>query len=97
MCKLCDAGRPQNHSRTQLGRRDFLKVSAAGAAMGLFNAPARAAVSDDPPAPGQPYVIRGGHVMSMDPKVGDFATADVLVQGKKILAVGPNVKPVAPP
>src|SRR3989442_7884053 len=30
--------------------------------------------------------------MDPDPKVGDFAQADVLVQGKKILAVGPNLK-----
>jgi cytosine/adenosine deaminase-related metal-dependent hydrolase len=37
------------------------------------------------------YVIRGGSVMSMDPRVGDFARADVLVEGKKILAVGPNI------
>ena len=29
--------------------------------------------------------------MSMDPKVGDFVKADVLVEGKKILAVGPNL------
>jgi cytosine/adenosine deaminase-related metal-dependent hydrolase len=29
--------------------------------------------------------------MSMDPAVGDFAQADVLVEGKKILAVGPNL------
>jgi cytosine/adenosine deaminase-related metal-dependent hydrolase len=29
--------------------------------------------------------------MSMDPGVGDFAQADVLVEGKKILAVGPNL------
>src|SRR5437660_6389842 len=27
----------------------------------------------------------------MDPRVGDFARADVLVEGKKILAVGPNL------
>lgn len=31
--------------------------------------------------------------MSMDPQVGDFAQADVLVEGTKILAVGPNLKP----
>jgi cytosine/adenosine deaminase-related metal-dependent hydrolase len=30
--------------------------------------------------------------MSMDPKVGDFAQADVLVEGKKIVAVGPNLQ-----
>jgi len=29
--------------------------------------------------------------MSMDPKVGDFVQADVLVEGKKILAVGHNL------
>jgi cytosine/adenosine deaminase-related metal-dependent hydrolase len=29
--------------------------------------------------------------MSMDPAVGDFVQADVLVEGKKILAVGPNL------
>jgi cytosine/adenosine deaminase-related metal-dependent hydrolase len=30
--------------------------------------------------------------MSLDPQVGDFAQADVLVEGKKILAVGPNLQ-----
>ena len=34
--------------------------------------------------PGRRYVIRGGHVMSMDPTVGDFVQADVLVDGKHI-------------
>ena len=29
--------------------------------------------------------------MSMDPQVGDFVQADVLVEGKKIVAVGPNL------
>lgn len=32
MCLLCDQGKPQNHSRSQLGRRDFLKASSAAAA-----------------------------------------------------------------
>src|SRR4051794_33397989 len=108
MCILCDQGRPQNHARSQLGRRDFLKASTASAAaaagMSLFSAPARAHDDDrdDPPQdhgkPGRRYVIRGGHVMTMDPgvkggnKFGEFASADVLVEGKKILAVGPNLK-----
>src|SRR2546426_1671797 len=99
MCRLCDEGKPQDHSRSQLGRRDFLKVTAAtgaaAAALNLFTArPAAAAVGDPPADSGQPgtrYVIRGGSVMSMDPKVGDFARADVLVEGKKILKVGPNL------
>src|SRR5688572_9398950 len=103
MCTLCDQGRPQDHSASkssQLGRRDFLKLSTAGAAsaagMSLFAAPtARADDGGDPPQdsgrPGRRYVIRGGHVMSMDPKVGDFVRADVLVEGKKIVAVRPNI------
>jgi cytosine/adenosine deaminase-related metal-dependent hydrolase len=40
-------------------------------------------------------VIRGGMVMTMDPSMpnkGEFVSADVLVDGKKIVAVGPNLK-----
>ncbi|MER7079662.1 Cytosine/adenosine deaminase [Saccharopolyspora kobensis] len=37
------------------------------------------------------YVIRGGAVMSMDPNVGDFEVADVLVEGKKIGAIRPRI------
>ncbi len=97
MCKLCDAGIPQTHFRS---RRNFLKAAAAtgvvaGTGLNLFAPRASAAEDGDAPAdsgrPGRRYVIRGGSVMSMDPKVGDFAEADVLVEGKKILAIGPNL------
>jgi 5-methylthioadenosine/S-adenosylhomocysteine deaminase len=96
MCKLCDARIPQAHSR-----RHFLKAAAAtgvvaGAGLNLFRARAAAAEGGDAPAdsgrPGRRYVIRGGSVMSMDRNVGDFPEADVLVEGKKILAVGPNLQ-----
>src|SRR6266852_238010 len=99
MCILCIQGKPQDH--TQLGRRNFLKASTATAAaastagMGLFAARPASAHDDDAPEDsgtrGRRYVIRGGHVTSMDPKVGDFVQADVLVEGKKILKVGPNL------
>src|SRR5712671_5895640 len=99
MCRLCDEGKPQDHSGSQLGRRDFLKAStatAAAAGMSLFAARPASAHDDDAPEDsgrrGRRYVIRGGHVMSMDPKIGDFAQADVLVEGKKIVAVGPNLR-----
>src|SRR5712671_4003356 len=102
MCILCIQGKPQDHSGSpsgsQLGRRDFLKAStatAAAAGMGLFAARPAAAHDDDAPEDsgrrGRRYIIRGGHVMSMDPKIGDFASADVQVEGKKIVAVGPNL------
>lgn len=37
-------------------------------------------------------LIRGGTVLSMDPAVGDFETADVLVEGKTITRVGPHLE-----
>jgi len=90
-------GNLQNHYFAS--RRDFMKGAAAIAATtagpGLFAA--RPAAADDGNAPegtgrpGRRYVIRGGSVMSMDPQVGDFVQADVLVEGKKIVAVGPNL------
>ncbi|SRR6266496_112220 len=99
MCILCDKGFPQNHTGSQLGRRDFLKTAAAtgvaAAGLNLFAARPAAAAVGDPPAdsgkPGARYVIHGGSVMSMDPKVGDFARADVLVEGKKIKAIAPSI------
>jgi cytosine/adenosine deaminase-related metal-dependent hydrolase len=105
MCWLCDSGRPQRHGKSQLGRRNFLKTAAAGgiAAGGINLFAARPARADDddqggPPEdsgkPGRRYVIRGGAVMTMDPSMpnkGEWAKADVLVEGKKILAVGPNL------
>src|SRR5437870_2015611 len=96
MCKLCEEVNPQIHSGS---RRDFLKVTAASgvaaAGANLFAARPAGAHADDPPEDhgrrGRRYIIRGGSVMSMDPKVGDFPKGDVLVEGKKILAVGPNL------
>src|SRR6266853_809259 len=97
MCNLCDRGSLQNHYFAS--RRDFLKgtaaIGATTAGLSLFAARPASADDDDAPEatgrPGRRYVIRGGSVMSMDPKVGDFVQADVLVEGKKILAVGHNL------
>jgi 5-methylthioadenosine/S-adenosylhomocysteine deaminase len=99
MCQNCDEGIAQTRSSS---RRDFLKATAAtGAAAAAAGAdlftPRRAAAHDGGPPEdtgrrGRRYIIRGGAVMSMDPTVGDFPHADVLVEGKKILAVGPNLK-----
>jgi 5-methylthioadenosine/S-adenosylhomocysteine deaminase len=95
MCILCQQGKPQNHFES---RRTFLKGAAATGAtvagLKLFE-PRTAWADNDMPQDsgrnGRRFVIRGGSVMSMDPQVGDFPRADVLVEGKKILAVGPNL------
>jgi 5-methylthioadenosine/S-adenosylhomocysteine deaminase len=96
MCKLCDQGWPQDHSGA---RRGFLKATAAttlAAAGGSLFAPRPAAAKDDDEPRdsgrhGRRLLIRGGSVMSLDPKVGDFVEADVLIEGKHIAAVGPNL------
>ncbi|HEX6946612.1 MAG TPA: amidohydrolase family protein [Acidimicrobiia bacterium] len=36
-------------------------------------------------------LIKGGTVLSLDPQVGDFAQGDVLIEGSKIVAVGPGL------
>ena len=36
-------------------------------------------------------LVRGGTVLSMDPAVGDFATADVLIEGDEIVEVRPGL------
>ena len=96
MCKLCDAGQPQDHSES---RRDFLRAAAATGAVvagsGLLQPqPAAAQTGSAPPGTGtagRRTVIRGGAVLSMDAGVGDFAEADVLVDGSRIAAVGRNI------
>ena len=82
-------------------RRQFLQSSTAGlvagalAGGGVLPEPL-AAQNDAPPARsgenGRRILLRGGIVLSMDPQVGDFEKADVLIEGKKILAVGPNLQ-----
>jgi cytosine/adenosine deaminase-related metal-dependent hydrolase len=95
MCRLCDE--EVVHRRFGSRRRFLTGAAATGiAAAGLhLFAPRPAAADDGPPMDngrtGRRYVIRGGSVMSLDPNVGNFVQADVLVEGKKILAVGPNL------
>jgi 5-methylthioadenosine/S-adenosylhomocysteine deaminase len=95
MCVLC--GGRLNHFAS---RRGFLKgVAATGvaaSALNLFDArPAQAQDNSDPPTdsgrPGRRILIRGGSILSMDPTVGDLVRGDVLVEGRKILAIGPNL------
>jgi 5-methylthioadenosine/S-adenosylhomocysteine deaminase len=78
-------------------RRGFLKRSAGlfagAAAMGSrAEAQQNAAMGERlAKANGRPILLKDGIVLSLDRQVGDFAKADVLIQGKKIMAVGPNL------
>jgi cytosine/adenosine deaminase-related metal-dependent hydrolase len=67
----------------QLTRRGFLASTAAGLATSLRSASAAAQANR--------LLLRGGCVLSLDPKVGDFDRADVLIENGKIAAVRPNI------
>jgi cytosine/adenosine deaminase-related metal-dependent hydrolase len=84
-------------------RRGFLKSSAGLVASGAAaqtlpgSAMARGAGASQPDAElarvqGQRRILfKGGIVLTLDPQVGDFAHADVLIEDGKISAVGPNI------
>ncbi|MFC3851698.1 amidohydrolase family protein [Salinispirillum marinum] len=102
MCRLCEARRTQKEE----GRRDFLKLAAAGGAMAAMPlmgssaqaashartaAPATSARPEGVGRPGQRTLIKGGHVLTMDDSVGDFAVGDVMLEGNKIVAIAPSI------
>jgi cytosine/adenosine deaminase-related metal-dependent hydrolase len=91
-------------SANERSRREFLKTGAVGvvaATVGPRVLAAEAAVGAREKAPrvevndGRRRVLRGGVVLSLDKDVGDFERADVVIEGKKIVAVGPNLGRVA--
>jgi 5-methylthioadenosine/S-adenosylhomocysteine deaminase len=95
--------------RGGVSRRDAIKVAAAMASVPFLLRDAegaqRPSVAEDggtlerawrdAPATRQPILLKGGTIVSLDPKVGDFATGDLLIDGRKIAAVGKQVP--APP
>jgi cytosine/adenosine deaminase-related metal-dependent hydrolase len=83
-----------------ISRRGFLGsaavggISAAGLGFNLTGGPAQAHGGSPPKkghGPRDRILLKGGIVLSLDPAVGDFEKADVLVEGKKIVAVRPNI------
>lgn len=76
--------------RPSRGRRSFLRTSAASL---LGGAIASAAPSQQATRCSKHLLIRGGTVLTLDPAVGDFATADVLIEGTRIAEIKPNIRP----
>ena len=90
-----------------VSRRDFFKSAAAGMVVGgaAGQLLAREAAAKDLAVDNglldrlqegnqdshRRILIKDGIVLSLDPAVGDFERADVLIEGKKIVAVGPNL------
>ena len=99
------AGEPNESAREGHGvsRRAFVVSGgtglAAGAAMTGLAGCALAAPASGAPAsggPGQRLLLKGGVVLTMDPRLGDFENADVLIEGSKIAAVGASLPANAP-
>jgi 5-methylthioadenosine/S-adenosylhomocysteine deaminase len=74
-----------------ISRRRFLNSISAGLIAGELLAQ-KGGIPAGSGSPGRRILIKGGIVLSMDPKVGDFEKADVLIEGKRIAAVRPDLK-----
>lgn len=65
-------------------RRGFLGTAVGALALGARPAGAQAADGE--------VVLAGGHVVTMDPSLGDLATGDVHIRGGAILGVAPKIE-----
>ena len=75
-------------------RRTFLKSSVALTALAGCATVAR----DDATlaqlgrtGPSSRVLLKGGTIVSMDPKVGDLSRGDILIEGARIAAIGPSI------
>jgi cytosine/adenosine deaminase-related metal-dependent hydrolase len=94
MCMSCAAGGPHYSEGTSTADAEGHAGRGAAVSAAIL-AVSGAAVGPMPKGSGENgrrILIRGGHVMSLDPAVGDFAEADVLVAGRRIEAVGPGLQ-----
>src|SRR6476661_8252851 len=94
-------------SRRQLFKAGAAMAVAAASPLGPLEAAQRGQAADDAGTldaawrqgvtPGQHLLLKGGTIVRLDPKVGDLAKGDVLIEGRKIAAVGPDgqIKPPA--
>jgi cytosine/adenosine deaminase-related metal-dependent hydrolase len=86
----------------QLSRRAFVQAAgglACAATAAAQQSPNGAATLDrlvrSQSDPNRRVLLQGGIVLSLDRSVGDFEKADVLIEGKKISAVGPSLASAA--
>jgi len=98
-CCCCESA---NSTRSASSRRSFLKSSAGFAALGATApfAPHIAQAQEAPiiPAPdlarlrsAQRIIIKDAAILTLDPQIGDFAKADLLIEDGKIRAIQPNL------
>ncbi len=80
-----------------ISRRQLLGMGALGLAGTLLAPPTPrlASAAAGPPGDGGPprRILKGGIVLTLDPAIGDFVQADVLIEKGKIKAVAPHIPP----
>ena len=97
-----DGAAPGNttSSSSATSRRGFLRstaglmTGASGAGLLPTSARTQSASADPEIARLQAHsriLLKGGVVLTLDPRVGDFAQADVLIEGAKIREIRPNI------
>jgi len=74
---------------SRMGRRDFIKSTGASLVAVAAGWPALAQNA------AERTLLKGGVVLSFDRGVGDFEKADVLIEGRRIAAVQPNISATA--
>ena len=81
-------------SRTgsKLLRRDFLKSTSAVALAGAFGVGAADALAQERKPQNGRTLLKNGIVLTFDRAVGDFDRADVLIEGRRIAAVRPDIQ-----
>ena len=106
-CRTTPTRMPETScERPKPSRRGLLATGAAlggGAVAGLLAGKAAAAATSATLErlkraerdPARRVLLKGGIVLSLDPQIGDFARGDVLIEGKKILAVGRDLTATA--
>jgi len=91
--------RNDRSSNSRISRRGLIKASAGvafGAAAARAVGPEALAatsnvVSAGAPAGNRRMLLKGGTIVSMDARIGDVAKGDLLIEGKRITAVGGSI------
>ena len=97
---------PESDSELEKSRRRFLQTgsgllagtalssvfpTAASAQQANNDSQTLARIERQDRDPNRRILVKGGTIISMDPKVGDFLKGDVLIEGKKIVNVAANI------
>ena len=92
MTDTFDDREPEETRRAGISRGHFLEIGAGGLAATLV-APTAAFAASSAREDNNPnrLLLRDGIVLTLDDAVGDFARADVLVDGGRIVAIAPHL------